>query len=123
MAELLGGLLPLVFCVGVIVLIGGGIVLFTSVRIVPEYQRLVVLRLGRVLGQKGPGLVSWDFSAHKTFRPTEGHEIQFRLEAFNFPNRPNFGLPNPTFLNAAFGTIATTATTMREIQLGLKYVF
>jgi hypothetical protein len=71
----------------------------------------------------GPGLMSWDFSAHKTFRPAEGHEIQFRLEAFNFPNRPNFGLPNPTFLNAAFGAIATTATTMREIQLGLKYVF
>nr|MBP7692894.1 SPFH/Band 7/PHB domain protein [Anaerolineales bacterium] len=29
----------------------------TSVRIVPEYQRLVVLRLGRVMGQKGPGVV------------------------------------------------------------------
>ncbi len=57
MGDLLGGLLPVAFCVGVIVLIGGGIVLFTAVRVVPEYQRLVVLRLGRVLGPKGPGLV------------------------------------------------------------------
>ena len=28
-----------------------------AVRIVPEYQRLVVFRLGRALGAKGPGLV------------------------------------------------------------------
>jgi regulator of protease activity HflC (stomatin/prohibitin superfamily) len=28
-----------------------------AIRIVPEYQRLVVFRLGRVLGAKGPGLV------------------------------------------------------------------
>ena len=28
-----------------------------SVRIVPEYQRLVVFRLGRVTGARGPGLV------------------------------------------------------------------
>jgi len=29
----------------------------TSIRIVPEYQRLVVFRLGRVIGARGPGLV------------------------------------------------------------------
>ena len=29
----------------------------TSIRIVPEYQRLVVFRLGRVTGARGPGLV------------------------------------------------------------------
>ncbi|MBF8283694.1 MAG: hypothetical protein HW378_2609 [Anaerolineales bacterium] len=57
MQELLGGLLPLVLCVGSIVVVVGAVVLFTAVRIVPEYQRLVVLRLGRVIGPKGPGLV------------------------------------------------------------------
>lgn len=30
---------------------------FASVRIAPEYQRIIVFRLGRVLGAKGPGLV------------------------------------------------------------------
>lgn len=33
------------------------IVIALAIRIVPEYQRLVVLRLGRVIGSKGPGLV------------------------------------------------------------------
>jgi regulator of protease activity HflC (stomatin/prohibitin superfamily) len=33
------------------------IVLVNSIRIVREYERLVVFRLGRVLGEKGPGLV------------------------------------------------------------------
>jgi len=43
--------------------VGAGIVIFaliiigSAVRIVPEYQRLVVLRLGRALGAKGPGLI------------------------------------------------------------------
>ncbi len=33
------------------------IFLAKAIKVVPEYQRLVVFRLGRVLGQKGPGLV------------------------------------------------------------------
>ncbi len=34
------------------------IVIFAqAIRIVPEYQRLVVFRLGRVIGERGPGLV------------------------------------------------------------------
>ncbi len=31
--------------------------LLNAIRVVPEYQRLVVFRLGRMIGQKGPGLV------------------------------------------------------------------
>jgi len=34
-----------------------GILAWLAVRIVPEYQRLVVFRLGRCLGSRGPGLV------------------------------------------------------------------
>ena len=33
------------------------IIVASAIRIVPEYQRLVVLRLGRALGSKGPGLI------------------------------------------------------------------
>src|SRR5512146_29857 len=33
------------------------VVLANAIRIVPEYQRLVVFRLGRCVGEKGPGLV------------------------------------------------------------------
>jgi regulator of protease activity HflC (stomatin/prohibitin superfamily) len=50
-------LFAIVPCALGIVLVGGLILAFTAIRVVPEYQRLVVFRLGRVIGQKGPGLV------------------------------------------------------------------
>lgn len=44
--------------VAVALLVVLAIVLFTmAIRIVPEYQRLVVFRLGRLIGERGPGLV------------------------------------------------------------------
>jgi regulator of protease activity HflC (stomatin/prohibitin superfamily) len=49
-----GGVLA---CVVGVVAIATIVVLAGAIRVVPEYQRLVVLRLGRVIGQKGPGLV------------------------------------------------------------------
>ncbi|MBN2146079.1 MAG: SPFH/Band 7/PHB domain protein [Anaerolineales bacterium] len=46
-----------IFClVGVVLLIGVAF-LASAIRIVPEYQRLVVFRLGRCIGSKGPGIV------------------------------------------------------------------
>lgn len=39
----------------VVVLIA--IFIYMAIKIVPEYQRIVVLRLGRVIGAKGPGLI------------------------------------------------------------------
>jgi regulator of protease activity HflC (stomatin/prohibitin superfamily) len=47
----------MVFVVGVIIVILAIIVLSAAIKIVPEYQRLVVFRLGRSIGAKGPGLV------------------------------------------------------------------
>ncbi|MEJ2487234.1 MAG: SPFH/Band 7/PHB domain protein [Anaerolineales bacterium] len=35
----------------------GVVLLATAIRIVPEYQRLVIFRLGRSMGEKGPGIV------------------------------------------------------------------
>jgi regulator of protease activity HflC (stomatin/prohibitin superfamily) len=49
-------LTPLICVAGLVV--GVLLVLFASaIRIVPEYQRLVVFRLGRCMGTKGPGIV------------------------------------------------------------------
>lgn len=39
------------------ILVVGFIFLANAIRIVPEYQRLVVFRLGRSIGAKGPGIV------------------------------------------------------------------
>ncbi len=47
-----------VFCLVGAILIIGFIFLANAIRIIPEYQRLVVFRLGRVMQQpKGPGIV------------------------------------------------------------------
>lgn len=50
--EILGILSP-ILCVA---FIGGAVLFFASVRVVPEYERGVVFRLGRLAGVKGPGL-------------------------------------------------------------------
>ncbi len=47
----------LILCVVAFIFILLIIFLMNAIRIVPEYQRLVVFRLGRCVGQKGPGLV------------------------------------------------------------------
>lgn len=39
------------------VLVIGLVFLASAIRVVPEYQRLVIFRLGRCIGAKGPGLV------------------------------------------------------------------
>lgn len=45
----------LVFCCGALILVGGGYIL-SGIRIVAEYERGVIFRLGRVVGARGPGL-------------------------------------------------------------------
>ena len=52
MVSIAGGNLTLIIAVAVIVLI----IISASIKIVTEYQRGVIFRLGRLLGAKGPGL-------------------------------------------------------------------
>jgi len=87
-----------------------------------------------------PGIFSINAELHKNFRMpyNERHQVQFRLEAFNLLNHPNWGGPQANILAGAvtpgqpataphvgFGTISTTAfgIDMRQLQLGLKYTF
>ncbi len=79
----------------------------------------------------GPGLVDLDFSLQKDFDlPLESSKLQFRFDAFNALNHPNFNVPGrvATF-NAAgvqtspsFGVI-TSALDPRELQFALKFIF
>ncbi len=46
-----------VLCAILLVGVGGFVFLTNAIRIVPEYQRLVVFRLGRCVGTRGPGLI------------------------------------------------------------------
>ena len=54
--EFLGGYGSVVCLIGAVVIIAVAL-LATAIRIIPEYQRLVVFRLGRCVGAKGPGFV------------------------------------------------------------------
>src|SRR5512134_3956383 len=47
----------LVFCTAVAFMTTAMVVAVTAIRVVPEYQRLVVFRLGRLLRAVGPGIV------------------------------------------------------------------
>ena len=72
----------------------------------------------------GPAGFNWDFSTHKDFRmPKEGHELQFRWEAFNVMNHPVWGLPNTTLTSSTYGQITSISGSMRQMQFALKYVF
>lgn len=53
METVSGTLLCVIGAVALLVILA----LATAIRIIPEYQRLVVFRLGRCLGAKGPGVV------------------------------------------------------------------
>jgi hypothetical protein len=70
-----------------------------------------------------PGLKQWDFSLTKETQIRENHRVEFRFEAFNFSNHPNFLAPAVDVRQpATFGRI-TAARTMRELQFGVKYNF
>jgi hypothetical protein len=75
---------------------------------------------------EGPGLLSLDGSFFKTFHLGETMRLQFRAEFFNPMNHTNFGWPIiSTFTvagpaSSSAGRITSTATTSRQIQLGMK---
>jgi len=87
-----------------------------------------------------PGVFSVNAELHKNWAMpyNEHHQLQFRAEAFNLFNHPNFYSPNTNILAGAafpgqpagaahqgFGVINSLAfgIPMRQLQLGLKYTF
>jgi Carboxypeptidase regulatory-like domain len=74
-----------------------------------------------------PGFNNWNFGLFKTFPIRESMGLQFRAEAFNFLNHPNWGGSsgggvnfNPT--SSTFGEV-TTKGSERNIQLSLRFYF
>ena len=70
----------------------------------------------------GPSNKSLNLALDKTFRLAESTSLEFRAEAFNSLNHPNFGRPSPDVQSASFGQIST-AGPGRELQFGLKLIF
>ncbi|MFB3920490.1 MAG: carboxypeptidase regulatory-like domain-containing protein [Terriglobia bacterium] len=93
---------------------------------------------------RGPNFITFDFNAMKTTNITEKLRLQFRFEAFNFFNHPVFSIPQPYLdwypafdsagrpiaqqlsnsdLGSFYGTISSTATSMRQLQFALKLLW
>ena len=70
----------------------------------------------------GPGLANLDLSLQKGWNIRESQTIQFRCDAFNTLNHPNFDLPGRIFGAANFGVI-TSAQDARELQFALRWMF
>jgi hypothetical protein len=71
----------------------------------------------------GPGRRNLDLMVARVFvLPWEGHQVQFRAEAFNATNTPNFGAPNTAVGTPNAGRI-NQAEDPRRIQFSLKYYF
>jgi hypothetical protein len=77
----------------------------------------------------GPGFADVDLSIAKDTKIKERVSLQFRSEAFNLLNHPNFGQPQNNLAVATFGQITATRTirgdlgSSRQIQFALKLLF
>ena len=80
------------------------------------------------------GREGWDSGLFKNFRITENHKLEFRFEAFNLPNHPDFNAPSASListkvpgkttadLNPNLGRVSSAAAP-RILQMALRYVF
>lgn len=77
----------------------------------------------------GPGFLNTDFSITKNTKITERLNLQFRAEAFDLLNHPNFGNPVLTATSGSFGKIQATRFptgdfgSSRQMQFALKLMF
>ncbi len=77
----------------------------------------------------GPGIKTVDLSIFKNQKISEALSLQLRAEAFNVLNHANLAAPN--FLNDAnnsftdpnAGILASTSTTSRQMQFGVKVIW
>lgn len=75
---------------------------------------------------RDPGITSLDLSLTKNIPIGEKVKAQFRAEAFNFTNTPQFGRPNNSVTSTNFMTITGTSGSLnedRQIRFGLRFAF
>ncbi len=73
---------------------------------------------------RGPGTDNLDFAIHRNFGlPWEDNTLQFRAEAFNLLNHPQFGQPGATLSVPNTARISSTSRPNRILQFALRYIF
>jgi len=81
--------------------------------------------LSRSIDYRGPGMGNWDASVFKDFKVKERFNGQFRAEALNAFNSPQFANPNTQYApnSSSFGKITYQANLPRQLQLGVRLSF
>jgi hypothetical protein len=71
------------------------------------------------------GIGAWtvNSSLSRNIRIWESHVLNIRLDAFNALNKANYITPSTTYTNPSIFGIITSAATMRQLQLSMKYGF
>lgn len=73
---------------------------------------------------RGPGLTNPSVSVARTFPITERFATEFRAEAFNFANTPQFNNPNASVTGGSFGFITSTVgNSNRELRFSGRLTF
>ncbi len=72
---------------------------------------------------RGPASVVFNLALAKVFSITERKTLELRWENFNALNHVNLGLPSATVDVSGAGQITSTASPMRQMQLGLHFRF
>jgi hypothetical protein len=68
---------------------------------------------------RAPGINTTDLGIQKYWNPSERWKLEFRAEAYNIANHPQFFAPDANFGDPTFGTV-TSAYPGRSIQFSLK---
>ncbi|MGH7247749.1 MAG: hypothetical protein ACREH9_06550, partial [Pseudomonadota bacterium] len=71
----------------------------------------------------GPGLTNVDFAILRSFQILEKYRLQFRAEAFNLNNTPQFTPPGNSITGSTFGVITSTLNQPRVLQFALRVDF
>ena len=73
---------------------------------------------------RGPGYWNLDLMLGKSFPLGGSRSLEFRVEAFNALNHPNFGAPfRDISAPNTFGTITNTVSAPRTVELVAKLYF
>jgi hypothetical protein len=100
---------------------------FNIANVVPlSAEKPVPVRNGNIGLQTNtsPPTRSLDFSIFKDFAFTERWRLEFRGEAFNLANTPQFSTPDNNAQNSTFGQVTSTqAGSERHIQFSLRLMF
>lgn len=70
----------------------------------------------------GPGLVDFNLTLFKNFKPRERVNVQMRWEVFNVVNHPNLQVPT-VFVDSKGATTVTEANAGRLMQFGMRLWF